>query len=115
MTPYESIRDAIFQHQTSETSRSAPETAPLIDGEAATHIVATLSSRAASHPQKLHWQSSIIDLMELLGLDACVANRRLLAQELSYSGDETDLAGMDRWLHRAVMSNLAGKGNPGPI
>ncbi len=116
MTLYESIRHAIFHHQTPEAASQAPIPAvtPKIDGSAATQIVATLSSRAANRPQMLHWQSSIIDLMKLLEVDSFVSNRRLLAQELSYPGDGTDLAGMDRWLRRAVMSNLAGNGNPGP-
>jgi hypothetical protein len=74
-------------------------------------IVATLRSRAANLSRELHWQSPTVDLLELLGLDSSVANRRLLAQELSYPSDPTDAGPMDPRLYQTVMSNLAGMRN----
>jgi hypothetical protein len=113
MNVYASIRDKIFDHESLPIPSGSPisDTQP-IEGGLANHIVATLSSRAAKHSKPLHWQSSTIDLLELLGLDSSIANRRVLAQELSYTGDPTDSAAMDTWLHRTVMSNLAGHAQP---
>jgi hypothetical protein len=113
MSVYESIRASVFDNETIAASSGPPTsgTQPVEDG-LANHIVATLSSRAADHPKQLHWQSSTVDLLELLGLDSSVANRRRLARELAYTGDLADTVAMDSWLHRTVMRNLAGHGQP---
>lgn len=109
MSVYESIRGKIFDPSALAVSSGPPiSRTQLIEDNLADHIVATLSSRAAKLSKKLHWQSSAVDLLELLELDSSVANCRLLAQELSYTGDPNDAGAMDSWLHRTVMSNLAG-------
>jgi hypothetical protein len=111
MKVYEAIRDEVFGPEILSIS-SAPPTSgsiPRVEENGAAHLVAALSSRAADQSQNLHWQTSITDLMELLGIDSSIANRRLLAHELSYSGDEADSVAMDKWLHCTVMNNLAGK------
>ena len=56
---------------------------------------------------KVDWQSSIGDLMRLLGLDATAAGKERLAHELHYAGD---IETRDRWLHRRVMQLLAAHG-----
>jgi hypothetical protein len=110
---YDTIRDEIFNHETMVPSSTPPVAASPhpIEASAATNLVAALSSRAANQSKTLHWQSSMIDLMQLLDLDSSIANRRRLAQELSYAGDETDSPAMDKWLHATVMNNLAGHGH----
>jgi hypothetical protein len=45
-----------------------------------------LAQLSAKSPQKLNWQTSIVDLMKLVGLDPSLANRKQLAQELGYKG-----------------------------
>jgi hypothetical protein len=73
----------------------------------AVDVPKVLSALARTRPDKLDWQSSIGDLMRLLGLDATPAGRERLARELNYAGDvET----RDRWLHRRVMQLLAAHG-----
>ncbi len=69
-----------------------------------------MTQLAAKNPQKLNWQTSIVDLMKLVGLDPSFANRKQLAQELGYTGDTADSATMNTWLHKTVMDKLAAGG-----
>jgi hypothetical protein len=48
--------------------------------------------------------------MKLVGLDPSLANRKQLAQELGYTGDMSDSASMNIWLHKEVMEKLAAGG-----
>lgn len=73
-----------------------------------------LNEMAAKNPQPLNWQSSIVDLMKLLGLDSSLGERKALAQELGYSKDTADSAAMNIWLHRQVMNKLAANGGKVP-
>jgi DNA replication protein DnaC len=66
-------------------------------------IVSALSSMAANHSQKLYWQTSIVDLMKLVGIDPNLPNRKQLAEELAYQGNTNDSTAMNVWLHGAVM------------
>jgi hypothetical protein len=45
-------------------------------------VEAILSEAAAKSGQKLNWRHSIVDLMKALGMDASLAERKELAQEL---------------------------------
>ncbi|AQU89049.1 hypothetical protein B0W47_11170 [Komagataeibacter nataicola] len=73
-------------------------------------VDAVLSALAAKNPEKLNWQTSIVDLMKLLGLDSSLAARKELATELHYSGDMNDSASMNVWLIKQVMQKLAANG-----
>jgi hypothetical protein len=77
-------------------------------------IAAVLSAKAASKPEKLNWQSSIVDLMKLVDLDPSLENRKALASELGYTGDTKDSANMNVWLHHQVMEELAAAGGKVP-
>ena len=46
--------------------------------------------------------------MKLLDLDNSLAARKTLAQELHYTCNTNDSATMNVWLHKQVMSKLAG-------
>jgi hypothetical protein len=70
-------------------------------------------SRQRGNPQ-LNYQSSIVDLMKLLGIDSSLDNRKELAQELGYSGELNGSAEMNIWLHKAVMKGLADNGGKVP-
>jgi hypothetical protein len=70
-------------------------------------------SRQRGNPG-LNYQSSIVDLMKLLGIDSSLENRKELAQELGYSGELTGSAEMNIWLHKAVMRQLAANGGRVP-
>ncbi|MGV3740885.1 MAG: DUF3597 domain-containing protein [Burkholderiaceae bacterium] len=73
-----------------------------------------LNDMAAKNPQKLNWRTSIVDLMKLLDLDSSLAARKELAKELNYTGDTSDSASMNIWLHKQVMKKLAENGGKVP-
>jgi hypothetical protein len=81
---------------------------PLIDVEA------VLTFMASQHAQKLNWQTSIVDLMKLLGMESSLAERRELAEELGYTGSTQDTATMNLWLHKEVMRQFAANGGTVP-
>lgn len=64
--------------------------------------------------QGLNWRTSIVDLMKLLGLESSLEHRKALAHELNYSGDTSDSASMNIWLHKQVMQKLAQNGGKVP-
>ena len=68
----------------------------------------------AKSQQKLNWQTSIVDLMKLVGMDSSLLHRKELAAELGYTGDTNDSAAMNIWLHKAVMQKLAANGGKVP-
>ncbi len=69
-----------------------------------------LNAMAQKSAEKLNWRTSIVELMKLLGLDSLLTSRKQLAQELHYTGDVSDSASMNIWLHRQVMNKLAANG-----
>jgi len=77
-------------------------------------VEAILSGMQASAGQPLNWRSSIVDLLKLLGLDSSLQSRKELAAELHYTGDTSDSASMNIWLHRQVMNKLAANGGKVP-
>lgn len=129
MSIFETIKNAIFGHGVTipaASTTAAPATAALSAAPASTppsappaattpaisqaDLQAKLAQLSASNAQKLNWQTSIVDLMKLVGLDPSFANRKQLAQELGYTGDPADSATMNIWLHKTVMDKLAAGG-----
>ena len=88
-------------------STAAPPSAPV-------DVAAVLDHLAAQNPQKLDWRHSIVDLMKLVGMDSSFGNRKALAAELGYTGDSSDSASMNIWLHKKVMAKLAENGGKVP-
>jgi Domain of unknown function (DUF3597) len=72
-------------------------------------VDATLAALAAKNGQPLNYQTSIVDLLKLLGLDSSLSRRKELAKDLNYSGED-DSAAMNIWLHAEVMTKLATEG-----
>ena len=64
--------------------------------------------------QKLNWRTSIVDLMKLTGMDSTLAERKELAGELGYTGDMSDSASMNIWLHKQVIKKLSENGGKVP-
>jgi 3-oxoacyl-ACP reductase-like protein len=81
---------------------------PLLDVEA------VLTFMASQDKRTLNWQSSIVDLMKLLGMESSLSERRELATELGYTGDLHDTAPMNIWLHKEVMRQFAANGGKVP-
>ena len=74
-------------------------------------VVAVLTGMASQNSQKLNWETSIVDLMKLLGLDSSLAVRKELAAELDCPADKmADSAQMNMWLHKTVLQKLAENG-----
>jgi len=80
----------------------------------AVDVAGLLTDLAEKSVMKLNWKSSIVDLMKLLDLDASLAARKELAQELGYTGERDGSAEMNIWLHKAVMKELAKNGGKVP-
>ena len=73
-------------------------------------VTATLDDLAKKNSEKLDWKNSIVDLMKLVGMDSSLSARKELADDLHYSGDKSDSATMNIWLHKEVMKKLAENG-----
>lgn len=90
---------------------SAPASAP--DAAAApaptrpVDLEQVLTHMAEKAGQPLNWRTSIVDLMKLVGMDSSLSSRKELAQDLGYTGDMSDSASMNIWLHKKVMERLA--------
>ncbi len=82
---------------------------------AATVDVAPILDKAvAAQGEKLAWRTSIVDLMKALDIDSSFSARKELAKELGYTGDSSDSASMNIWLHKQVMAKLAANGGKLP-
>jgi hypothetical protein len=96
------------------SSAAQPDASPQAAPAQPVDVEAVLTGMAAQNPQKLNWQSSIVDLMKLLDLDSSLASRKELAEELGYTGAKDGSAEMNIWLHRQVMRKLAENGGRVP-
>ena len=133
MSIFGKIKDAIFgskgaaRPNAPASAPSAPRTPSASSGPATTQtkpaqapaqptvdVEAVLQKMAATSGQKLNWQTSIVDLMKLVGMDSSLENRKELARELGYTGDTGDSAAMNIWLHKRVMKELAAHGGKVP-
>ncbi len=92
----------------STATSGAAASAPAVD------VQKILTDKAAQSGQQLNWQTSIVDLLKLLGMDSSLTARKTLASELHYSGDTNDSATMNVWLIKQVMSQLATNGGKVP-
>ena len=73
-----------------------------------------LTNKQKASGQQLNWRTSIVDLLKLLDLDSSLQARKELAAELHYTGDTSDSASMNIWLHKQVMKKLAENGGKVP-
>ena len=88
---------------------AAPQAISAVD------VAAKLEQLASTHPEKLNWRTSIVDLLKLLDLDSSLAARKELATELHCPPDKMgDSAQMNMWLHKTVLQKLAANGGKVP-
>ena len=74
-------------------------------------VVGKLQALSANSSESLNWQTSIVDLLKLLGMDSSLAHRKELAAELNCPADlMNDSASMNMWLHKTVLQQLAANG-----
>ncbi|MFC2254492.1 DUF3597 domain-containing protein [Labrys portucalensis] len=126
---FDSISNAIFgrakaaeapQAPTGTPSAPTPSSspAPAPSGSAVppstVDVAAVLDQAVKASGQNLDWKRSIVDLLKALKLDSSLAARKELAGELGYTGDTSDSAAMNIWLHKAVIAKLAANGGKVP-
>ena len=70
--------------ETPVVAEAAPavEAAPVSVAISEVDVVGKLNDLAANNAEKLNWQTSIVDLMKLLGMDSSLGHRKELATEL---------------------------------
>jgi hypothetical protein len=128
MSIFGKIMGAIFGDHAQAASPTGTSTAPGAPGAAApagtapasatpaqnVDVAALLDKAVKAHGEKLEWRTSIVDLMKALDIDSSLSARKELAHELGYSGDTSDSASMNIWLHKQMMSKLAANGGKLP-
>ena len=120
-----SILGGIFKKKKEEAAPAAPAApaptaAPVAPAAPAAPAAATpaqevdvagiLDFMNDQRAQKLNWRTSIVDLMKLVGLESSLAERKELADELGYTGDKSDSASMNIWLHAQVIQKIRDNG-----
>ncbi|MEO1731420.1 MAG: DUF3597 domain-containing protein [Pseudomonadota bacterium] len=111
---FSSIKGAIWgAEEAPEEKAAAPAPAPTPEAEPERAAISEVDviARVGNIPgaDKLNWQTSIVDLMKLLNLDASYGNRKELAGEVGIEGYEGS-AEDNIALHKAVMTKLAEAG-----
>ncbi|UIJ43639.1 DUF3597 domain-containing protein [Sphingomonas cannabina] len=122
---FSTIKNAIWGHKAAAPAPAPqPQAAPAATAAApqpqpapqpvAVDIEAVLTQMQAEKGTHFNWQSSIVDLMKLVGMDSSLAERKELAQELGYTGALDGSAEMNIWLHKRVLKELAANGGKVP-
>ncbi|HET7238500.1 MAG TPA: DUF3597 domain-containing protein [Terrimicrobiaceae bacterium] len=118
---FANLLSKIFGQQTAAASTPPPaagQPAPATGGSApaapVVDVTAILDDLAKKNPEKLDWRRSIVDLMKLVGMDSSLAARKELAKDLNYTGDTSDSAAMNIWLHKEVIKKIAENGGKVP-
>ncbi|HWK36245.1 DUF3597 domain-containing protein [Sphingomonas sp.] len=124
---FSSIKNAIWGHKAA--TPTAPAAAPTAATPAATtpaaapqpapapvevDIEAVLTQLQAEKGTHLNWQTSIVDLLKLVGLESSLTERKELAKELGYTSDFSGTAEDNIWLHKRVLKELAANGGKVP-
>lgn len=113
MSIFGKILGGIFNRRP-QAPAAAPSATPAAAPAEPVDVEAILEQLAANNPQKLNWRTSIVDLMKLVGLESSLAERKELADELGYTGDKSDSASMNIWLHKQVLAKIAANGGRVP-
>lgn len=127
MSIFGNIMSKIFNHPKAAEAAAAPDFGDVQGGSSVTDPVpvaptpmsevdveGVLTDMASKYSHPVNWRYSIVDLMSILGMDNSLAQRKELAKELGYSGDTSDSATMNVWLHKQVMQKLAENGGKVP-
>ena len=83
-------------------------------GDYRVDVAPILDKFLAAKGEKLDWRTSIVDFMKALDIDSSLTTRKALAKELHYTGDVSDSASMNIWLHKQVMAKIAANGGKVP-
>jgi hypothetical protein len=96
--------------QPAPTAPTQASPAPTAAAAQPVDVDAILDFMNEQRDQKLNWRTSIVDLMKLTGMDSTLAERKELAGELGYTGDTSDTASMNIWLHKQVIQRIRDNG-----
>lgn len=127
MSTFSKIRDAIFGEEAEAQEARAPlptarpagnayADAPVVPPpkpQQTTVINVENSLDSMVGADRLNWRTSLVDLMDLIGVESDYESRRALATEMgreNYSGSTED----NVWLHQRVMQELANNGGGAP-
>lgn len=126
---FDTIKNAIFgtHHAAAAPAAAAPKpaapaaqaprpaVAPAPAAPAApVDVEAILTQKAAAAGRPSNWRTSIVDLLQLLGLESSLAARKELANELNIHVGADGSAEENIALHKAVMQKLAANGGKVP-
>ncbi len=134
MSFFDKIKNAIFGKAEAAPETSAPAGTPTTTASPAApaqpaspaptaaapaptgnvDVASILDAAVKKNGQKLDWKHSIVDLLKALDLDSSLTARKELASELGYTGDTSDSATMNIWLHKAVIKKLSENGGKVP-
>ncbi len=134
MSFFDKIKNAIFGKAEAAPQTSAPAGAPTTGASppapaqpaapaptaaapastGSVDVASILDAAVKQNGQKLDWKHSIVDLLKALDLDSSLTARKELASELGYTGDTSDSATMNIWLHKAVIKKLSENGGKVP-
>lgn len=128
MSFFDKIKNAIFGKAEAAPQTSAPAGTPAATASPAApaptaaapaptgnvDVASILDAAVKQNGQKLDWKHSIVDLLKALNLDSSLSARKELAGELGYTGDTSDSATMNIWLHKAVIKKLSKNGGKVP-
>ena len=131
MSIFETIKNAIFGGHAAAPApaahpapaapapHAAPVAAPAAAAPAAApaqavDVEAILTQKAAAAGRPSNWRTSIVDLLQLLGLDSSLTARKELGQELNIHAGADGSAEQNIALHKAVMQKLAANGGKVP-
>lgn len=135
MGMFSSIIDRIFHHANAATGSTGTTTSPPPAQPASTatasappaatagteapklqnvDVHAVLTQAAAAKGGGGNWETSIVDLLKLLGLDSSLAARKELANELNVHVGADGSAEQNIALHKAVMKKVAENGGKVP-
>ena len=116
MSIFSKIKDAIFGHKAEAVPVPAAEApaipmndaapAPTAAPAAPVDVAASLGAMPGAND--LNWQTSVVDLMKLVGIDASYENRKALAHELGdadYSGSAEDNIRLQKQVMKALADN----------
>ena len=118
MSIFSRLKDKLFGTKVPDAPTTAAPATPAPSASASTpapvipllDVEAVLKFMASQRSEKLNWETSIVDLMKLLGMESSLSERRELADELGFTGDKQDTATMNMWLHNEVMKQFAANG-----
>lgn len=121
---FKKIMDKIFHHSSTDAATAtvpAPTQPSVVSGSSAStpslqtaDVDAVLTKLASSKGGGGNWQTSIVDLLKLLDLDASLSARKDLAQELGVRVGADGSAEQNIALSKAVMQKLAANGGKVP-